>query len=136
MKFKISNCENEFFAKIEIWDLTARFEKCKSRKWILTFWDLNSSGVLKSECAWIWFSLSLWKTECGSIGSMSVRSSWVLLMSSHVSNAWFRSGSEIETTCGWHGSWLMFGNMSCLFWWNVCFLWDQIENAFFKFHFY
>jgi hypothetical protein len=56
-------------------------------------------------------------------------------MSSHVSNAWFRSGSEIETTCGWHGSWLMFGNMSCLFWWNVSFLWDEIENAFFEFHF-
>jgi|TARA_B110000259_G_C13768325_1_gene303588 hypothetical protein len=56
-------------------------------------------------------------------------------MTSHVSNSWLRSGFKIETTGGWHALWVMFRDMSVCFWWNVSFLWDQVENALFKFHF-
>ena len=90
----------------------------------LTLFKFHSSSTLQSECISIWLGGSLWETESGTISSMSMRSSWVLLMTSHISNVWFRSGLKIETTCGWHSVWVMFRNMSWLFWWNVGFLWD------------
>jgi len=124
-KIEFSVCPNSQISNSSIAELVV----------LLTFWNLNSSCILQSECTWVWFSLSFWKTESGTISSMSMRSSWVLLMTSHISDVWFRSGLKVETTCGWHSVWVMSWNMSWLFWWNVSFLWDQVKNALFKFHF-
>ena len=113
-----------------------RYLLCVYEFEILTFRYLDSSGVLKSEFSSIWFSDTLWQTEGCTISRAEMTTSWGSYMSTNV--RYLRFGGSIKAKCAIGGSrqGIMHRLVSGSFWWNVCFLWDEVVNTFFELHFY
>ena len=102
---------------------------------ILTIGYLDSSGVLESELASIWFSFTLWETKSGSASDVHVTSTWSSIISRDIGNTWLGSGIKAETARGWVREWVVLRFMSLVLWGHVSLLRNKVVNTFFELHF-
>jgi len=95
---------------------------------ILTFAEHERAGTLESELVGIGFSSAFGKTERCRRGFHLVGTSFDFDIAGDVGDTGSGGGVQAKGRGGWCTLGVMLGHVSGLFWRNVGFLGDQVEN--------